>query len=235
MCTYLIRKYIVKLRSGELFATRDVLKMGSRGAVDQCLYRMVKGGSIVRLARGVFVRKDLTNQEHSLEEIAKVKADAFGKQLLKHGNDVALKLGLKLDHQKITTFYTNGSTSYFHVGDTKIKMHRIASRKGIYLGENAVGNSIRALWQIGKKVVTPEQVERCTHRFNRNESTWLRECIRWMPEWLSSRCLSGRSNSLALLTVLPELKPGAWQGLYIPQPDLSSRYLPVLLDDDLWH
>ncbi len=217
VCTYLIRNYIVKLRSGELFTTRDVLKMGSRGAVDQCLYRMVNAGSIVRLARGVFVRQDFTNQEYSIEEIARVKADAFGKQLLEHGNDIAVKLGLKRDQNEIPTFYTNGSTSYFHIGDTKIKMHRIASRKGICTGDNTVGNAIRALWHIGKKLVTPEQIDLGMYRFNRNQSTWVNECIRWMPEWLSSRCLAGRCESRALLTVLPEVKPLAWQGIRIPQ------------------
>ncbi len=224
MCTYLIRNYIVKLRSGELFTTRDVLKMGSRGAVDQCLYRMVKDGSIVRLARGVFVREDFTNREYSMLEIARVKADAFGKQLLEHGNDIAVKLGLKQDQNEIQTFYTNGSTSYFHIGDTKIKMHRIAPRKGICAGDNTVGHAIRALWHVGKKSITPEQIDLGTYRFNRNERTWLNECIRWMPDWLRARCLAGRSRSTEFVKVLAKPKAQAWQGIRIPQ---SIAMLPT--------
>jgi hypothetical protein len=187
-----------------------------------CLHLMVKSGFILRLAWGVFVRQDETNETFSVEQIAKTKADAFGKQLLNHGNDVAVKLGISDQANEMPTFYTNGSTSYFHINGTKIKMQKIAPRKGVCIGENKVGGAIRALWNIGEKLIEPEHIDGAVSKFTRSERGWLSECIRWMPEWLSTRCLSTSRKARALMMVLPA--PIRAPSL-VPLPEIF--YLPI--------
>ncbi len=69
-----IRRHIFQLPAGQLFATRHLLAYGSRAAVDQALYRLVRSGVIVRLARGVFVRQEAGAGLPSALQVAAVKA-----------------------------------------------------------------------------------------------------------------------------------------------------------------
>jgi len=90
----LIRRHILTLPEGGTFTTRDVLCFGTRAAVDQALSRMVKARKIRRLARGVFAKDPSYSEEYSLFEIAKLKAQAFGRKITQHPWTIASELGM---------------------------------------------------------------------------------------------------------------------------------------------
>jgi len=50
----LIQTQARKLAAGQLLAATDCLSLGSRAAIDQALYRMVKSGQLVRVSRGLY-------------------------------------------------------------------------------------------------------------------------------------------------------------------------------------
>jgi hypothetical protein len=79
MATAAILSHIMQLRADSIFTTREVLQYGRRSAVDQCLYLLVKKNMIRRLASGVFIRDPHANP--SVEEIARIKAAAFGLEI----------------------------------------------------------------------------------------------------------------------------------------------------------
>src|ERR1700691_4404370 len=99
-----IRRHIAGLGEGRAFSTRDLLSYGRRAAVDQALYRMVKNGDIIRLARGVFCKWSLKAKLPSMQQVIETKARAFGRQLFVHGADAAQKLGLIEDGNGEITF-----------------------------------------------------------------------------------------------------------------------------------
>lgn len=56
----LIRQRIAGMPVGEPFASAAFLNCGTRASVDQTLSRLVKAGDIERVARGVFVRPEVS-------------------------------------------------------------------------------------------------------------------------------------------------------------------------------
>lgn len=57
----LIQAQARQLEAGQLLAATDCLSMGSRAAIDQALYRMVKSGKLVRVSRGLYALEQPAN------------------------------------------------------------------------------------------------------------------------------------------------------------------------------
>jgi len=88
---------------------------------------MVAKGEIVRWARGVFARAEKVNRIPSAEEVARVKARAFGKQIVKVGN--AKSPGSTAQANRSTNYLVNGrSSSFVFNGRVRIRMHGTARR-----------------------------------------------------------------------------------------------------------
>ena len=60
-----LEKYVAALPEGKAFATREVLHLGTRSAIDQGLYSMVKAGKLIRWARGIFIRAEKNSPSYS--------------------------------------------------------------------------------------------------------------------------------------------------------------------------
>lgn len=98
-----IRSFVLGFGAGRIFTTRQVLKFGTRNAVDLTLSRLVRSGFLRRLSYGVFIFES-ANEPRSPDSsaIAAAKAEAFGKRIygvqsIGRGN----------------TFLTNGPSSSF--------------------------------------------------------------------------------------------------------------------------
>ncbi|HEY9685251.1 MAG TPA: hypothetical protein V6C86_26995 [Oculatellaceae cyanobacterium] len=193
MATAGIRSHISNLSPTTVFTTRDVLKYGKRGAVDQCLCHLVKMGAIRRLARGVFVQDKNTNP--SIDEIARIKAAAFGKRIYKFAADVLSELGILRQKPAIDelesnakaegkTFAINGGSSGFQSFQGLVKYKGIAQRKA-KLCESAIGEKVNALWHFR----TEDQLDRAVNivfrNLNRTTRLELRACSNFMPGWLN--------------------------------------------------
>jgi len=59
----LIQAQTRKLAAGQLLAATDCLSLGSRAAIDQALYRMVKSGQLVRVSRGLYALEHLAHAQ----------------------------------------------------------------------------------------------------------------------------------------------------------------------------
>jgi len=70
----LIQTQARKLVAGQLLAATDCLSLGSRAAIDQALYRMVKSGQLVRVSRGLYA---LEHPAHA-QALAAALADKKG-------------------------------------------------------------------------------------------------------------------------------------------------------------
>jgi hypothetical protein len=186
MCTStFIKRHILELPKGKIFSTREMLNYGKRSAVDQCLYRLVKTGRIIRLAWGLFMTEDCGVALPSAEQVAKEKARAFGRQILTDAVDAAKIFGLTDFGNSQITYAIQGHSSWFSYRGMSIRFRGICQRK-MSLGDNSIGLAVRALWQVGKQSCDRLSIMRATAKFSRQERLQFRQSCGIMPAWLSS-------------------------------------------------
>lgn len=78
-----IRSFVMNMHHKVIFTSADLLAFGSRNAVDIELCRLVKRGLIKRLANGVFsLSLEEPEESPSASEIARIKAERFGKHVI---------------------------------------------------------------------------------------------------------------------------------------------------------
>ncbi len=197
-----IRHHLSSLQQDEPFTTRDLLTYGSRRAIDHCIFRLVEGGEIHRLARGVFVkiRANGSHRKFSVEEIAHIKANSFGRKLHTHpfkkAKELAVKLGLIGPHEKWigekdeleTTFEISGPSSSFIYEGKRIYFKRTTRRK-IQLDDSRVGLLARALWYNGKDnsyLLQFEEAKRLVMaELNFKDKDVLNRSAALIPAWLN--------------------------------------------------
>ncbi len=181
-----IRRHIARLRSHELFVSRDFLPYGTRSAIDNALYLMVKTGEIVRLTSGVFMKRTHPRRKPSALAVAQVKAEAFGKQIFQHGADSAKDLALTERGNSHPTFLTTGHSTSFRFGKTRIYLKALACRK-VLLNKLKVGKAINALLHLNYRTDTKviALLFRNSGRFERDQ---LFRATKLMPGWLSNLC-----------------------------------------------
>jgi hypothetical protein len=115
-----IRQHIFSLEEGVLFTSRDLLRYGTRCTVDQTLFRLLKRGVIVRIARGVFMRETDTGWRPGAQEVATVKARAFGKQIYLERQTGGAHDGSSNGLFSDRTFRCSGRSSSFVYGEQRI-------------------------------------------------------------------------------------------------------------------
>jgi hypothetical protein len=186
-----IRRHIFGLPEGGTLTTRDCLAFGSRAAVDQALSRLVKSGRMRRLARGVFAKDSSERKKYSIFEIAKLKAESFGRKIAKHPSTIACELKITEmpemppDREIEVTFSIDARTTKFRAGDTTIHLKQASSRK-MRLAESTAGQAMRALWQFGRHSLTGSAIQQAVLEFNSLDRLELRQNIRWLPSWLTA-------------------------------------------------
>jgi hypothetical protein len=181
----LIRKLVYSLPEGGTFTTRDCLAFGFRSAVDRALSRLVKNGTIRRLARGIFARDALRRMQYTDFEIATLKAQAFGRKLTKHASTIASELGLQPQKQTESIFSIDGRTTSFRIEERTIHLKEMSQRK-MHLQQTKAGQAMSALWYLGYRNVGGEEIRQALSKFNSVDNLELRRSMRWMPAWLTN-------------------------------------------------
>jgi hypothetical protein len=178
-----IRRHIFSLPEGTPFTTRDFLTFGLRAAVDQTLYRLVKSGTIQRLARGLFVRDPDNRKRFSDFEIASLKASAFGRKLARNEFGAKQECAVRVDEEE-SAFWINGRSSSFHIDGRVMQLKECCQRK-MKLCEGKSGQRMKDLWRMGKQVVTRVEISHALRDFRRTDRLKLTRITTWMPAWLS--------------------------------------------------
>ncbi len=103
------------------FTRAQLLACGNSNAVDIELCRLVKKGVITRLASGVYISSTAKKNTPSLRDLARIKAERFGKKLLECLN--------KSQGQEANVFFTNGSSGSFESIHGRAGWKHLAPRK----------------------------------------------------------------------------------------------------------
>jgi hypothetical protein len=179
-----IKRYIAALKDGDVFTTRCFMGFGSRAAIDQCLYRMVKDGRIIRLARGVFAKNEVP-ATITLYDLAKIKAQAFGKSIYEHGTTAAAEMGLLEKPEPV--FATDGCTSSFGTFLGRIHVKSVSAKKRDFgtPGSDPLRRTLKGLWYLGKRLCNKGIIQKYLQQFNnRKGDEVLAEEAATLPYWL---------------------------------------------------
>ena len=123
-----ISRYINQLTERQVFKNTDLNSLGTRSSIDKALSEFAKKERIVRLTGGLYMKGDAITQRPSIVEVARLKAQAFGHQLIEDVDDPTFA-GIQTPGKKEVTFYFTGKTTSFMYGDTKIILKSISPKK----------------------------------------------------------------------------------------------------------
>ncbi|MFA1627021.1 DUF6088 family protein [Rhizobium mongolense] len=137
---------------GSVFTPSDFLGIAGRAAIDQALSRLVKGGKLRRLVRGLYdfpkVHPQLGLLSPAPDDIAQALARETGSQLQIAGARAANALGLTTQVPAKNTYLTDGPSRRVVLGKRVVDL-RHASPKHLIAPGSAAGTVVQALRHVG--------------------------------------------------------------------------------------
>lgn len=163
-----IRQAIADKPPGAVFSSVDFLSLGSRAAVDQALFRMMKAGLIERVARGLYVT---AGQRVDTQSIAHAMAQKTGE-----------KVGLvpAAGAEDLLVVPTSGLTRTVKAAGHTVQFRRMSQRK-IQLAASPKGRILLELWTRGMQNLTTLDIQRATGDWTEGEMDNYAALI---PAWL---------------------------------------------------
>jgi hypothetical protein len=172
---------------GSVFTPTHFLDLGSRGAIDMALSRMVAEDTIRRLARGVYdypkLHPILGMLSPSAEEIAKALAGRDRTRLQPAGAYAVNLLGLSEQVPAKAVFLTDGASRTVQIGSMTIQLRRTTPRNMAAAGRLS-GLVIQAFRELGKDHITPERVAHLKRTLPDRERRSLMKDLKLAPAWM---------------------------------------------------
>ena len=159
---YQILNAIIGLEHGAVFVPTDFLSFGSRQTVDIVLHRLVRKGTIRRLARGIYdfpeEHPKLGKLQPSPEKIAGALVGRDCTRIQPTGAYAANILGLSEQVTAKVVFLTDGPSRTVKIGATTIQLRR-TTPKNMAMAGRLSGLLVQAFRELGKENVTAERLE----------------------------------------------------------------------------
>lgn len=182
----MIKRFLTNLGPEEIFTTRALLSFGSRSAIDNATFLLVRRNVIRRILPGMFVLASC-QRVFTVLEVAKAKAESFGRKFMNHpaatheDDDLYREGG---DSPKQTVFGIRGHTSAFHYGGIRVRLRALVSRKGV-LQRTAWGRTMNRLWFMGKDSVKDEDFKDACRGWTRQDRAEVAGLCGLLPAWMS--------------------------------------------------
>jgi len=180
---------IITLGHGAVFVPTDFLGFGSRQAVDIVLHRLVRKGTIRRLARGIYdfpkEHPKLGKLQPSPEKIAEALVGRDCTRIQPTGAYAANILGLSEQVPAKVVFLTDGPSRTVKIGATTIQLRR-TTPKNMAMAGRLSGLLVQAFRELGKENVTLERLKHLKRTIPLNARKELLKDIRFAPEWMHS-------------------------------------------------
>ncbi len=180
---------ITALGQGAVFVPTDFLSLGSRQTVDTVLHRLVRKGTIRRLARGIYdfpkEHPKLGTLQPSPEKIAEALVGRDCTRIQPTGAYAANILGLSEQVPAKVVFLTDGPSRTVKIGTTTIQLRR-TTPKNMAMAGRLSGLLVQAFRELGKENITPERLNYLKRTIPLNARKELPKDIRFAPEWMHS-------------------------------------------------
>lgn len=173
---------------GWVFTPRDLSGLGDPRSVGMALSRLVRQGTIRRLARGLY---DYPVSDPRLgllapgtEAVAQALAGRDAVRLQPTGAHAANMLGLSEQVPARIVFLTDGPSRQVVLGRRRIELRRTTPRQMATAGRVS-GTVIQALRWLGQRHVDDRTVALLRQRLSPKERRQLLEDLRFAPAWVA--------------------------------------------------
>ena len=146
-----IRAYASQKPEGSPLSAKELLHLGSRAAVDQALSRLARGGELLRVGRGLYVRpieSRFGSYAPPAEEVIKQLARIRGETVVSHGAAAANALGLTTQVPMKVVYLTSGPSRHLKLGAQLVELKH-APRWQLAKAGQPAGEAVRALAWLG--------------------------------------------------------------------------------------
>lgn len=171
---------------GGVFTPSDFLDVAGRAAVDQALSRLVKGGKLRRLARGLYdfpkVHPTLGQLSPAPDDVAQALARETGSQVQIAGACAANALGLSTQVPAKSIYLTDGPSRRVVLGKRVVDL-RHASPKHLIAPGSPAGTVVQALRHVGlARAADVAQI--AAHRLSASDKKTLATTVVHAPAWM---------------------------------------------------
>lgn len=177
---------------GSVFTPSDFLTVAARSAVDQALSRLVKGGQLRRLARGLYdfpkVHPKLGPLSPAPDDVAQALARETGSHVQIAGARAANALGLSAQVPAKSTYLTDGPSRRVVLGKRVIDL-RHASPKHLIAPGSPAGTVVQALRHVGP-VRAADVAQVAVRRLSANDKKTLASTAVQAPAWMRPTLVS---------------------------------------------
>lgn len=183
---------------GGVFTSTDFLDVAARAAVDQALSRLVKGGKLRRLARGLYdypkVHPKLGALSPAPDDVARALARETGSQAQIAGAHAANALGLSMQVPAKSLYLTDGPSRRIVLGKRVVDL-RHASPKHLIAPGSPAGTVVQALRHVGP-VRAADVAQIAARRLSTSDKRLLASNAVQAPAWMRPTLISiGSSTS----------------------------------------
>jgi hypothetical protein len=189
-----IQNYILdRIRAqgrGKVFIPKDFLDLGSRDAADQSLSRLVKGGEIQRLGRGLY-HYPRVNERLGItlgpdpDEIAEALARQTGSRVVPSGAAASNRLGLSTQVPAKPVYLTDGRTRQVRIGNTVFQLRHAAPKE--LPGDSRTSAMVfQALRHLGQAAVDDQVIARLRRALSPEQRRQLLRDARYTTDWIAA-------------------------------------------------
>jgi len=176
-------------KRGWVFTPIHFLDLGNRAAIDQALGRLVKSGTIRRLARGLYdypkKHSDFGDLPPDYERIAQALAGRDRLKIQPSGAYAANLLGLTEQVPAKIVFFTDGPNRKVQIGKRKIVLKRTTPKNMATAGRIS-GLVIQALRYLKKVNIDSIVISKLNRRLSDDDKSTLMNDIRYAPAWIGN-------------------------------------------------
>ena len=177
---------------GSVFTPSDFLTVAARSSVDQALSRLVKGGQLRRLARGLYdfprLHPKLGALSPAPDDVAHALARETGSQVQISGARAANALGLSTQVPAQSTYLTDGPSRRVVLGKRVVDL-RHASPKHLIAPGSPAGTVVQALRHVGP-VRAADVAQVAARRLSANDKKTLASTAVQAPAWMRPTLVS---------------------------------------------
>jgi hypothetical protein len=189
---------------GEIHSAGDLLHLGPRAGVARCLSHLCKNGELLRIDRGLYVRRIATRfglRGPSIPYLIDAVARRTGETIVSEGGKCANRLGLTLHVPMRSIFLTSGVTRVLAINRAQVELRHTRCWT-LALGGGILGDAARAVQWCGSSDL-PETLKRLRRTLTPDD--WRAFCERraQFPDWMAT------AVEQYLATDFPSSRPGA--------------------------
>ncbi len=175
---------------GKVFTPKDFLDLGSRDSADQSLSRLVKGGEIQRLGRGLYHFPRMNERlgipiGPDLDEVAEALARQTGSRVVPSGAVAANRLGLSTQVPAKPVYLTDGRTREVRIDGTVFQL-RHAAPKEFPVGCRTSAMVFQALRHLGQAAVDNQVLAQLRRALSGAQLKELLRDARYTTDWMGA-------------------------------------------------